>query len=132
MKSVINEDTYTHWNRRWQTTNNCRQTFEFHKFIDRAKSKKIYNLTKHELGIIMRYTTGHAHLRRHNALAGTNQPMAIDRPRPQYTMQDPEHKGKAVAEAIQCRLCKCEDKEETPYHLARECLPLWRKRWETM
>lgn len=132
VKAIINADTYEKWDRRWQTGHDCRQTFQFYKYIDKAKSKKIYNLSKHELGIIMRYTTGHAHLRRHNDIAGTNQPRALDMPQPLYTMEDPESVGPMVKRNIQCRVCKLESKEETPFHLARDCLPLWRARWEAM
>ena len=107
----------------------CRQTFEFYKFIDRAKSKKIYNLTKYELGIIMRYTTGHAHLRRHDKIAGTMKPFAFG-PEQKYTLDDPEHVAEEDDPEIRCRLCNLKGKQETPYHLLKECLRIWRLRYE--
>ena len=56
--------------------------------------------------------------------------MALTRPHQQYQLTDPEPLGIIVKEEVQCRICRREDKEETPYHIARDCLPLWRKRWE--
>ena len=72
VKRVIKDELYSAWNRRWQTAGNCRQAFFFHKFVDRSKSKKIMKLSRHDLGILVRYTTGHAHLRRLNKIAGTS------------------------------------------------------------
>ena len=79
VKKTINEDLYNEWNRRWQTMGTCRQAFFFNKYVDRAKSKKITKLNRHDLGILIRYTTGHAHLRRHNKIAGTTAPRALTR-----------------------------------------------------
>ena len=33
---------------------------------------------------------------------------------------------------VTCRLCKLNGKEETPYHLATECLGAWRTRFDLM
>ena len=107
----------------------CRQTFEFYKFIDRGKSKKISNMSRADLGIIMRYTTGHAHLLRHNKITGTLGDRPIRFPLPQYKLNDPDdgHIGKEDID-IRCRLCDLRGSEETPFHILKDCLAVWRER----
>lgn len=55
----------------------CKLTNLSYKCTDRAKSKDIYNMSKHDLGILVRYTTGHVHLRRHNKILGTLEPRSF-------------------------------------------------------
>ena len=131
VKSIINDDMYRKWNIRWQTEETCRQTFNFYKAIDKGLSKKIYKMNRHNLGIIMRYTTGHAHLRRHNYIANTANPIPIPFPENQHKLVDPdEHMFKANPDLYQtrCRLCNLRGSEETPTHIFKECLAVWRER----
>ena len=95
--------------------------------------KKITKLNRHELGILIRYTTGHAHLRRHNKITGTMLPRALTRPEPNYTLEDPDEKTSNEDEDdedIRCRLCKLKGKQETPIHIITECLAVWERRRE--
>ena len=86
-------------------------------------------MTRTDLGYIIRYTTGHAHLRRHNKIAGTLQPRSFG-PEQQYTMPDPEETpGLTDDPEVRCRLCNMTGKEETPYHITAECLATWYSRW---
>ena len=130
VKDLITKDMYASWDRRWQTRGDCRQAFFFYKFVDRSKSKKIIKLNRYELGLLIRYTTGHVNLTRHNKITGSEVPRALTRPEPRYNMQDPEDVVLTDDEEIRYRLCNLKGKEETPMHMVSECLPLWRKRWE--
>ena len=68
----------------------------------------------YDRGILIRYTTGHAHLRGHNKLTGSMLPRALTRPEPEYILKDP-HDDPSVKddEEIRCRLCNLKGKEET-------------------
>ena len=46
-----------------------------------------------------------------------------------YSLNDPEdnHIG-CYDREVTCRLCQLNGKEETPYHLAKECLRVWSTR----
>ena len=125
----IKEDMYKSWNLRWQTGLDCRQMFIFFPCIDQAKSKALCKLSRHDFGIMVRYLTGHAHLRRHNKIAKTPQETYFDQPEMRYQMVDPDdnHTGPFDRE-ITCRLCKLNGREETPSHLAKECLAAWSAR----
>ena len=130
IKSLIKEEMEKEWNIRWQTAPDCRQAFQFYKFMDPTKAKKIYKLNRYDLGILMRYTTGHAHLRRHNKIAGTIQPPSFG-PENKYQMENPEDSCTTEKDAeIRCRLCNIKGREETPFHLFTECLAAWYSRWE--
>ena len=85
------------------------------------------------LGIMVRYLTGHAHLRRHNKIASTQQPIPYDQPQMLYNLHDPDdkHIGRYDRE-VMCRLCKLPGTEETPYHIATDCLGAWRTRFELL
>ena len=80
-------------------------------------------MKRKDLGIMVRYLTGHAHLRQHNKIAKTPQPQYVDQPQMQYILHDLDdnHQGDYDRKII-CQLCKLSGKEETPFHLARECL----------
>ena len=133
VKETIKTALYKAWDRKWQTQPDCRQTFMFFPCIDRTKSKKISSMSRHDLGIMVRYLTGHAHLRRHNKIANTAQPFPVDFPRMRYHLRDPDdnHVG-AFDNEVTCRLCKLDGKEETPHHLATECLGAWRTRFDLL
>ena len=120
---------YREWNIRWQTQGDCRQTFQFFPCVDRAKSKVLSGLSRSDLGLMIRYLTGHAHLRRHNKIANTPQEVFYDLPQMLYTLQDPDDNFEGdMDRAVICRLCKLPGREETPYHLATECLRIWNAR----
>ena len=70
-------------------------------------------MNRGDLGVIMRYTTGHAHLLRHNKIAGTLDPPLVRYPLPQYSLVDPDdnHSGPEDID-IRCRLCDLKGKEE--------------------
>ena len=90
-------------------------------------------MSRFDLGIMVRYLTGHAHLRRHNKIANTQQPTYYDLPEMQYELKDPDdcHKG-AFDRGITCRICKLKGNEETPFHLAFDCLGAWNTRRRLM
>ena len=50
-----------------------------------------------------------------------------------YRLVDPDdnHYG-TYDRSIVCRLCKIKGSEETPFHLASECLRIWHARWELL
>ena len=122
---------YAKWNLRWQTQPDCRQTFQFFPCVDRSKSKEIIKMSRKDISILIRYLTGHAHLRRHDKICDTMQPRALINPQPLYTLVDPDenHIGN-YDEDIICRICKLKGSEETPYHIYKQCLGAWRKRRE--
>ena len=134
VKQLINEDMYKAWNLRWQTEETCRQTFFFFKAIDKGASKKIYKMNRHNLGMIMRYVTGHVHLRRHNYIANTANPVPIPYPENCHKLTDPDDDmfKNNVANyenfQIRCRKCNLKGSEETPMHLFKDCLAVWRER----
>ena len=119
---------YREWNLRWQTQGDCRQTFLFFPCIDRGKSKKITKMCRKDLGIMVRYLTGHAHLRRHNKIANTPQPVFSDLPQMRYKLTDPDDYMEEKDRQTTCRLCKLAGREETPFHLAHDCLRAWETR----
>lgn len=133
MKSVIKERMYREWNRRWQQANGCRQTFQIFPCTDTTKSKTIARMGRKDLGMMVRYLTGHAHLGRHNKIAQTPGELYYDLPQRKYEMEDPdENLIGPFDKDITCRLCKIEGKEETPFHLATECLRAWSTRRELL
>ena len=78
---------------------------------------------------MVRYLTGHAHLRRHNKIANTPQPVFYEFPEMAYNMTDPDDNyDKSFDRQVTCRLCKLKGREETPFHLVSECLGAWRAR----
>ena len=88
-------------------------------------------MSRTDLGYIIRYTTGHAHLRRHNKIAGTLQPRSFG-PEPFYDMKDPDDHDVSDDPEVRCRLCRLKGKEETPYHIVTECLAIWHSRWSNL
>ena len=106
---------------------------EFCPCIDEAQSKKIIKLNRHNMGILTQYTTGHAHLRRHNKIANTQQPKQVINPQQLYEMEDPTDTFQGEADDdIRCRLCQLRGTEETPFHLFRTCLAAWEARRELL
>ena len=91
------------WNRHWQQEIGCRQTKIFFEEIDLSKSKYIYSLNRGDLSQMVRFLTGHNHMRRHNHVIDNS--------------VDPT-----------CRLC--EDDKEDSEHIITECEALWQIRNE--
>ena len=77
---------------------------------------------------MVRYLTGHAHLRRHNKIANTPQPVFTDLPQMNYTLEDPDDRTESGDRQIICHLCKLAGHEETSFHLFRDCLRAWETR----
>ena len=60
-KTIIHSNLVHKWNERWQSGKTCRQTKLFLPSIDRGKSKKIMQLSKQNLSILVRNVTGQSH-----------------------------------------------------------------------
>ena len=60
-------------------------------------------------------------------MPNTLQQTYSDLPQMEYKMKDPVAVG-ATDREVTCQLCKLVGKEKTPYHLAAECLGVWRTR----
>ena len=78
----------------------------------KARSSKFMELSRDVLGKVVRFLTGHAFLRRHNAVVDQG--------------VCPPHGD------VSCRVCKDPIMEETPHHLITECEPLSTWRLDTM
>lgn len=89
-KRKINEYINKMWFSSWEQGQDCRQARMIVKRIDSAFSEKIMLHSRAGVGRIVRFLTGHAHLKRHNAI--------VDR----------------VGDTL-CRLCN--EVEETPIHI---------------
>ena len=109
-KRLIMDNVITKWQSRWSGRGDCRQS----KLFLGGPRPDIFPAISHEsnptVGKIVRFLTGHAHLRRHDAIVKekTRQPLAN----------------------IQCRLCR--SNEETPFHLVANCDALARNRLEIL
>ena len=102
----------------------CRQTYCFSPSIEVAKSKALCKLSKADFSLMVLYLTGDAHLPRHNKIANTMQEVYCDLPQMKYVLEDPDDNFVGDFDRnITCRISKLKGKEETPYHLAKECLP---------
>ena len=129
IKSIIEERSTAAWNLRWQTSGNCRQTFDLCPATNEARSKLVRKLNRYDLGILIRYVTGHAHLRRHNKILGIENPEIEPYSKENYMLHDPndDHVGQFDTQTI-CRLCKLKGRQETPTHILLDCDAAWRER----
>ena len=82
------------WNKRWQSSPECRQTKAWLPRADKSLSYKLLRLERFWLGIFIQFVTGHCWLNRHSFILNET--------------EDPL-----------CRLCL--EEEETPLHLVMEC-----------
>ena len=108
MKSEIESRTTTEWINRWETSTDCRQTKYFWGVPSKSESQVLISHPMSTVSRLVRFITGHAFLRRQNAIVktGLNPPPGD----------------------ISCRLCEDPVSEETPHHLITECeaLHFWR------
>ena len=84
------------WKYQWSIYNDGRQSKQFYPSINRNKAKYSYNLSRQELGRLIRITTGHNNLFYHRS--------NVDRSRSTSPL---------------CRFCQ--DSNETFYHFATSC-----------
>ena len=86
----------------------CRQTKYFVFGPSAARARLLLQNTRESLGRSIRFLTGHAFLKRHNAVV-------------LYDTNDPPGDNS-------CRLCEDPDMDETPHHIITECdrLSYWR------
>ncbi len=56
------------WNKWWQTHQPCRQTKEFFKEVDLKRSKQILKHNRQDIGLLLRWLTGHNFTRYHRSL----------------------------------------------------------------
>jgi ribonuclease HI len=94
------------WNNRWYQTPGHRQSKMFYPEVDPLKSTKIVNLDREKLSRLVRFSTGHNFLRKHQDLQ--------------------IHKTRTLTKLNRCRLC--EDDYEESSHIVAQCEPLWRIR----
>ena len=84
------------WTFQWQSYNDGRQSKQFYKQPNRKKAKYSYNLSRQELGRLIRITTGHNNLLYHRS--------NVDKTRNTASL---------------CRFCG--EENETFYHFATKC-----------
>jgi hypothetical protein len=69
-KGVIKAHIQARWEYLWYKGTNCRQTRIFFKEPDINTSKALMKTSRENYGRVIRYVTGHNHLKRHNFLLG--------------------------------------------------------------
>jgi len=94
IKKSIRKLTLQTWTNYWQQRPDCRQTKLWFPKPDLKKSQQIMSKTRPEVGLLIRWLTGHCYLARHQSLI--------------FPEINPT-----------CTLCK--NAEETPWHLLTEC-----------
>ena len=104
MKNHTRELRNDTWRKIWRKNPDCRQSKLFFSGPDPKVWRIMRKLNKSKVGNIVRFTTGHGYLRRHNTvIKKKKRRLQADR--------DPDS---------ECRLCRS-GKEETPIHLLLEC-----------
>ena len=94
-KQQIENYSVNKWNSRWNSVKSSyRQTKIWYSKYNKKAAKFFLNLSRHELGLVVQFLTGHNRLNRHQALMYPN----IDE---------------------NCR--KCKEKPETSWHLIADC-----------
>jgi ribonuclease HI len=99
VKAQLLSHAIAEWNEWWQHRQPCRQTKLVFKEVDLQKSKKIITHNRKEIGLFIRWFTGHNFLRYHRSLL------------------DPSGQTSPL-----CRLCGKE--AETAHHILFECVEL--------
>lgn len=102
-KGLINQLCQDEWMSRWSSTDGSlyRQTRHWFPQLDPAMSKKLINLSRAKLGLLVQLFTGHNFMMRHENILDPN--------------VDPT-----------CRLC-CED-DESSEHIVAQCPAIWAER----
>ena len=100
--NAIETITRERWQQRWETSRICRQTKYFFNEINKGKSTQLLEKSRKRLGLLVRFLTGHAFLRRQNFIVN----------RGRYPSDND-------SENVVCRLC--EEEEETPHHIITRC-----------
>ena len=95
-KHAIKEAIDEIWKLEWSLYNDGRQSKQFYQLPDRKKAKYCYNLSRQELGRLIRIVTGHNNLFYHRS-----------------------NVDKSGATNSLCRFCK--EEKETFYHFATSC-----------
>ena len=108
MHSVIESMVRQEWKKSWDDLLSCRQTKYFVEGPSKARAMLLLQNSREVLGRLVRYITGHAFLRQHNAIVFHN-------------LNPPPGDNS-------CRMCEDSFHDETPHHLITECdrLCMWR------
>ena len=113
MKRKIHEKIKSLWNREWMSDPDwCRQTKYFYKSAHKRKTDSLLVYGKEATSRFVRFITGHAFLRKHNAYVRHGR-------RPNQILPFDE---------IKCRMCG--KSIEEPAHIIRECEAFCLERWE--
>ena len=100
------------WIGEWEKEPGCRQSKYFISEPSRARARLLLSHKRDIVGYLARFITGHAFLRRQNAIVNTGlNPPPGD---------------------ISCRMCEDIVMSETPHHLITECDSLWQWRLDTL
>ena len=108
MFAAIEKAMRDKWEELWDKEPGCRQSRFFIMGPCKSKARKLILNSRLVLGRLVRFLTGHAFLRRQNAVVF--------------------HGHSPPPGDISCRMCEDPDKDETPHHLITECEALchWR------
>ena len=99
--AAIEEVTKKKWETDWEKYPDCRQSKYFMSDPAKMRAKLLLSKTRDEVGQMARFLTGHAFLRRQNAIVATG----INPPPGDNS----------------CRMCEHKVMAETPHHLITEC-----------
>lgn len=111
-KNILKIQLKSWWQGRWDSAPGLRQSRYFLDGPDSILHKELINHGKSTIGKVVRFITGHAFMKRHNAII-------------KYKTKELMYRAGAD---IFCRLCKEPDTEETPHHVVTACAALltWR------
>ena len=109
---MIEEITTEKWVSSWESSDDYRQSKFFLSGPSKSRSQLLLQNNREALGHLIRFITGHAFLKRQNAVVfhGISPPPGD----------------------VTCRLCEDPFSEETPHHLITECDALCHWRAETL
>ena len=112
INSVVENLSLQKWTRQWENNPECRQSKYFIHGPSKRRAEHLLRHSKDVLGRMVRFLTGHAFLRRQNAIVfhGVNPPPGD----------------------VSCRFCEDWQMDETPHHLIVECEALCHWRSATM
>jgi len=99
LKNQLLQHTLDSWTMEWQSHPTCRQTKLWFPTPDRALSRKILKLDRKDIGVLIRWLTGHNFLRRHSHIVNPH-----------------------VNAVTKCRACGMD--EETAAHVIADCMAL--------